>query len=373
VGGYHDIEGRGRGVNSLSLVIWRGRALSRAIGNDVSTSWSHKFDPHQHSFFIDTTPRPFVRTGTGHILQTDLHTYFISKSAFQSPSQLLRHTINRPVAADTSAMTSYFSSLLTTTTSRVASIRQNLLPTENDGDTEDDTHLCRVLRAYYTEKGRSFPAWLPPDPKAPPPVVVQPVYAQSSVGSRYGGLQNQPGGTSGGGLASLWDKQPQQQMQPQEQQSLRQGRGQGRMAASGRNPFASQNSAQAQPVIQSQPLPSQKGGSYQQTMFGRSDATPPGSSGGPAPMSSRQRLAAQFNNKPGTQRANSYESSGSAPPLTSANSPWSNSGGGGYEAGGYDAGGYDAAPRNSGRQGLPSGPAAGRRGPGLPSGPRGPR
>ncbi|KAH7310043.1 Sec1-binding region of Mso1-domain-containing protein [Rhexocercosporidium sp. MPI-PUGE-AT-0058] len=273
-------------------------------------------------------------------------------------------------------MTSYFSSLLTTTTSRVASIRQNLLPSENDGDTEDDTHVCRVLRAYYTEKGRSFPAWLPPDPKAPPPVVVQPVYAQSAVGSRYGGLQNQPGGASGGGLASLWDKQPQQQLQPQEQQSLRQGRGQGRMAASGRNPFANQNAGQAQQVVQSQPLPSRKEGSYQQTMFGRNDSTPPGSSGGPAPMSSRQRLAAHFNNKPGpppNQRANSYESSGSAAPLTSANSPWSSSGGG-YDAGGYDTGGYDAAPRNAGRQqGLPSGPGAGRRGPGLPSGPRGPR
>ncbi|KAL2067738.1 hypothetical protein VTL71DRAFT_15834 [Oculimacula yallundae] len=261
-------------------------------------------------------------------------------------------------------MTSYFSSLLTTTTSRVASIRANLLPSENDGDTEDDTHLCRVLRAYYTEKGRSFPGWLPPDPKAPPPVVVQPVYAQSAVGSRYGGLQNQPAGASGGGLASLWDKQPQQQMQPQEQQSLRQGRGQGRMAASGRNPFANQNAPQAQQVVQSQPLPSQKGGSYQQTMFGRNDSTPPGSSGGPAPMSSRQRLAAQFNNKPGppSQRSQSYESNVSAAPLTSANSPWSNSGGGGYDA-----------PRDTGRQGLPSGPGAGRRGPGLPSGPRGPR
>ncbi|CZT05555.1 hypothetical protein WAI453_004945 [Rhynchosporium graminicola] len=271
-------------------------------------------------------------------------------------------------------MTSYFSSLLTTTTSRVASIRQNLLPSENDGDTEDDTHVCRVLRAYYTEKGRSFPAWLPPDPKAPPPVVVQPVYAQSSVGSRYGGLQNQPAGVSGGGLASLWDKQPAQQIQPQEQQSLRQGRGQGRVAAaSGRNPFANQNSPQAPQAVQAQPLPSQKGGSYQQTMFGRNDSTPPGSSGGPAPMSSRQRLAAQFNNKPGPQRSQSYESSAPAAPLTSANSPWSNSGGG-YDAGGYDAGGrYDGGSRNAGRQGLPSGPGAGRRGPGLPSGPRGPR
>ncbi|KAG0648196.1 hypothetical protein D0Z07_5330 [Hyphodiscus hymeniophilus] len=294
-------------------------------------------------------------------------------------------------------MASYFSSLLTTTTSRVASIRQNLLPSENDGDTEDDTHLCRVLRAYYTEKGRPFPAWLPPDPKAPPPVVVQPVYAQSNVGARYGGLQNQ-GGTGGGALSSLWDSQPQSQQAPP--QSLRQGRGamSAGSPASRQNPFARQQNT-LEPQIQARPLPSQRVGSYQTAgagAFGRASAgdTPPGSSSG---ISAQDRLKKKLgqgrvSSNPSmaastaqAQRNSSYESSTSRggdnyedrfmptgtggrgdKPFVAANSPWVTNdmefGGGGD--------GYDAPPA---RQGLPSGPAAGRRGPGLPSGPRGPR
>lgn len=298
-------------------------------------------------------------------------------------------------------MASYFSSLLTTTTSRVASIRQNLLPSENDGDTEDDTHLCRVLRAYYTEKGRSFPAWLPPDPKAPPPVVVQPVYAQSNVGARYGGLQNQ-GAAGGGALSSLWDSQPpQQQAAPQ---SLRQGRGAmaGGSPAARQNPFARQQNT-LEPQVQARPLPSQRAGSYQTAgagAFGRAPAgdTPPGSSsGGSAQDRLKNRLKmGQGRSNPGmsvaaqpVQRNNSYGSStsrggdggnyedrfmpsgagggygggGGDKPFVAATAPWASNeaefGGSGY--------GYDAAPV---RQGLPSGPAAGRRGPGLPSGPR---
>ncbi|KUJ11617.1 uncharacterized protein LY89DRAFT_688813 [Mollisia scopiformis] len=297
-------------------------------------------------------------------------------------------------------MASYFSNLLTTTTSRVASIRQNLLPSENDGDTEDDTHLCRVLRAYYTEKGRSFPGWLPPDPKAPPPVVVQPVYT-TNVGARYGGLQNQgPGG--GSALSSLWDSQPQQQQE--QPMGLRQGRG-GRLAAGGgaarQNPFARQANT-PEPQIQARPLPSQRAGSYQTAGAFGAGPTPPGSSSG---LSAKDRLKKNFRGEraaspamgsasmadPQVQRSNSYGSSGGggnyedrfmpqgavgAPsgggdkPFMAATSPWASSesefGGGGY---GYSGGGGGGGAR----QGLPSGPAAGRRGPGLPSGPRGMR
>lgn len=281
-------------------------------------------------------------------------------------------------------MASYFSSLLTTTTSRVASIRQNLLPSENDGDTEDDTHLCRVLRAYYTEKGRNFPGWLPPDPKAPPPIVVQPVYAQSSVGSRYGGLQNQ-GAAGGGALSSLWDSQPQQQQAPP--QSLRQGRGAvGGTPAARQNPFARQQ-ASSQLEVESRPLPSQRAGSYQTAgggAFGRQAGdTPPGSSSG---VSAQDRLkkklgqgragsnpamggaaaSVQRNDSYGSASSrggDGYEGSGGDKPFVSATSPWASNetefGGSGYGA--------------PARQGLPSGPAAGRRGPGLPNGPRGPR
>ena len=279
-------------------------------------------------------------------------------------------------------MTSYFSSLLTTTTSRVASIRQNLLPSENDGDTEDDTHLCRVLRAYYTEKGRTFPAWLPPDPKAPPPVVVQPVY-QSNVGSRYGGMQNQ-GGAGGGPLSSLWDSQPQGQAQ-QDPNSLRRGRAAPQAGAARQNPFARQ-AITPEPQVQARPLPSQRAGSYQTVganAFGRGgneSPQPPSSSAG---RSAQDRLKDRFrggarsaspanSTGPGlanvvqqVQRNNSFGSSasgstgnyedrfmptgnsayggtgGSERPFVAATAPWASNenefGGGGY-GGGYDAG-----------------------------------
>ncbi|KID61344.1 major facilitator superfamily transporter sugar, partial [Metarhizium hybridum] len=93
-------------------------------------------------------------------------------------------------------MTSWYSNILTRTTSQISSLRSTLLASENDGDTEDDTHVCRVLRNYYGDKGRPLPSWLPPDPKAPPaPAAQQPLYVQPQVGARYGGLQT--GGESG--------------------------------------------------------------------------------------------------------------------------------------------------------------------------------
>lgn len=121
----------------------------------------------------------------------------------------------------------WYSKILTNTTSQFSNLQSRLLANENDGDTEDDTHVCRVLRAYYTEQGRPFPPWLPPDPKAPPPPA--PVSAQQSqVGSRYGGLAHQQ--NPSGSLSSLWDSNPtpshqqQQQQRLQGSQSLRQPR-----------------------------------------------------------------------------------------------------------------------------------------------------
>src|SRR5436190_14359725 len=98
---------------------------------------------------------------------------------------------------------SYFSAM----SSRFNNIRRTFSSDESDGDTEDDTHLCRVLRAYYIDKGRAFPPWLPPDPKTPPPV--QPQYSSTQSGGRGGMGQQQVGG--GRGLRELWDSQPQQQ------------------------------------------------------------------------------------------------------------------------------------------------------------------
>lgn len=126
-------------------------------------------------------------------------------------------------------MTSWYSNILTKTSTQISTIRSNLLSSEADGDTEDDTHVCRVLRAYYSEKGRPRPGWLPADPKAAAPAP-QPMYAQPQSGSRYGGFQQQSSSNSHnqgqGGFSSLWDNGPGQQQPPPNNtpQSLRTGR-----------------------------------------------------------------------------------------------------------------------------------------------------
>ncbi|KAI1005257.1 hypothetical protein K3495_g2960 [Podosphaera aphanis] len=275
-------------------------------------------------------------------------------------------------------MSSYWSTLVTTTTSRVASIRQNLLSGENDGDTEDDTHLCRVLRTYYTEKGRPFPGWLPPDPRAPPPAIAQPTYTQSTVGSKYGSIGIQPAATSS--FASLFGGSSEPaNPPPQDPPTLRQGRIQARLGQapsnSGRQSSNDGGNYGAEaPQVQSRPLPSKMAGSYQTANTGlrgnRPAYTPPGTSSG-QPMSAKDRLRAGNLRRPDPRTSNSsdaYSYSNSTSdkfekPFVAATSPWANNE---TEFGG---GGYEPPPRNK-VIGLPKGPAAGKR-VGLPSGPRG--
>ncbi|PHH68162.1 hypothetical protein CDD80_212 [Ophiocordyceps camponoti-rufipedis] len=121
-------------------------------------------------------------------------------------------------------MASWYSSILTKTTSHISSLRATLLSSDADGDDDDDTHVCRVLRNYYADKGRPLPSWLPPDPKAPAPVAAPaPTQQVAPVGSRYGVPQSQS--QPGGGLSSLWDSGGQQQQQQQRQQQQQQQRG----------------------------------------------------------------------------------------------------------------------------------------------------
>jgi Sec1-binding region of Mso1 len=235
-------------------------------------------------------------------------------------------------------MSSYLSGLLTTTTSRYASLVA-LLPSnsEQDGETEDDTHLCRVLRAYYMEKGRPFPPWLPPDPKSPQPV--QPVYTSNpTVGDGYGRL-NSTGGASK--LGSLWQDQPPSQ-QPPPPQSLR-GRGVASSAlrdGARPNPYTRQQSQE--PAVQPRPLPSQRAGTHQ--AMGRSD-----SSGSAGPTTAQDRLKARL--------WGSAKASQSPPPSAQQNSggsrpnPYERSGSSG--AYGNGGGGYDdrSASMSSSRSG----------------------
>ncbi len=307
-------------------------------------------------------------------------------------------------------MSSYLSSLLTTTTSRYNSLRRALLSDEADGDTEEDSHISRVLRAYYTEKGRPFPPWLPPDPKAP-----QPAATQFVTSSRIPQSQGPPGRT-GGGLSDLWEAPQQQQPPPQETVSLRRaavGRGRGLPSRSAAiDPYNAPESAS-----QGRPLPSQKAGSYQNqfaqsaSMRPAAEPSPPPSSG--SGTSAQERLKArlwgsgrsssptqsgvgspspapsstssEYSSRNPYERENSYPSSGrpnppypdsrsgagpgqasgsdrwnggqNKGPYVSANAPWS----GGDDL--YGGGGYGGSSRGSGqrppgrdRVGLPNGP-----------------
>ncbi|CZR38678.1 hypothetical protein LB506_004337 [Fusarium annulatum] len=255
-------------------------------------------------------------------------------------------------------MASWYSNLVQKTSSQISSLRQTLLSSEQDGDSEDDTHVCRVLRGYYTEKGRPFPPWLPADPKAPAQQPIQPVMTPQA-GQRPGAP-----GQQHGGLSSLWDNGPQQPQQ-QAPQSLR--------AGGGRTP-ASLQPGGGGGDINRRPLPSQqRAGSYQSTggQFGRPEtaSVPPGGAsggggggGGSAQDRLRQRLWG------GGSRTTSPQAGSQGP----FNPPGGNNGGGGGGGGGGGSGGYEDrfAPGGMYDQASGGGNAGLRRG-GLPSGPRG--
>jgi len=158
-------------------------------------------------------------------------------------------------------MSSYLSNLLTHTTSRYNSLRRTLLSSEEDGDTEDDTHICRVLRAYYVEKGRQFPQWLPPDPNDRKSISSQPpgqsgYFTNTGGKSAYGAVQNAQNPPQRGSLSDLWDPPASsQQQQPMQPQSLRNAR----RPMNGSVPPGGAGLAPPQ----ARPLPSQRAGSYQ--------------------------------------------------------------------------------------------------------------
>lgn len=266
------------------------------------------------------------------------------------------------------AATSTWSS---TFSSRIATLRKALTKDaeEDDPDYEDCSHVSNVLRAYYTEKGRTFPEWLPPDPKkpAPAPVPQQNMYSQygGGYGSQYGGQQDYARNSSSGqgGLSDLWDASP--AAPPPQAQSLRAPRPTPQAL---RSHDGSMNQSQglgpsyAQQSSAARPLPSQRAGSFQNTAMANSPA-----------MGSRDRLRARLQgggsgrSSPAPQgqpsysgSANSYDSSSGGSPYVSASEPWSGGSGNPY---------YDSGPSNPNSYGAAPRPRPG----GLPSGPRGPR
>ncbi|CAD0025171.1 unnamed protein product [Aureobasidium pullulans] len=185
-------------------------------------------------------------------------------------------------------MSSYLSNILTNTTSKYNTLRRNLLSDEVDGDTEDDSHLCRALRAYYTEQGKAFPQWLPNDPK-------RSTSAQTTTSSFTSSLRQQssqqlptinaPQGGGRGGLSDLWDTPGQKQPSPQPQ-SLR-------VRAQDRSGSFQGRAQGGDSLAAPRPLPSQRAGSYQSSMAQQqqgADPSPPASSGGTAQERLKARL-----------------------------------------------------------------------------------
>ncbi|KAJ3458183.1 hypothetical protein MRS44_012292 [Fusarium solani] len=245
-------------------------------------------------------------------------------------------------------MASWYSNLVQKTSSQISSLRQNLLSGDADGDTEDDTHVCRVLRGYYAEKGRPLPAWLPPDPKAPQQQPPQPMLVNNpGAGARYGGLATAAGAAEFEG----WR---------------------------GRTPAALQPGGGD---IQRRPLPGQRGASYQTAGRPEVASVPPAGAGGGG--SAQERLKQRLWG--GSRTTSPSSQTGNQGPFQP---PAGGGGGGGnyedrfapggmYDQGGNGGGGGGAAytganaPWSDGGNDFGGGRSGGLRRGGLPSGPRG--
>lgn len=256
-------------------------------------------------------------------------------------------------------MSSYLSSL----TTHYSSLRR-LLPTSlsEDADlhvnSEQDSHVSRVLRAYYTEKGRPFPAWLGPDPNAASraPIPALAVASSSSTGS--GSLRPGRGATrqtsgGGGGLGDLFADSPSKGTNNStESLSLRSRRPNLRSpgfksgssdaipypqrvahAPTSQNSYSSSRNAPTPPP-NVRPLPSQREGSYQvRPGTGATPSTSSFQSTGSAGSSVQERLKARLGG--GSRGTSPVFNSSSTPP------PPSSSSGGAKEYDPYSSSNYN--------------------------------
>lgn len=264
--------------------------------------------------------------------------YFTSNSSAQSQQ------VRPSTPSSTSTWSSAFSS-------RLASLRKALTKDseEDDPDNEDCSHISNVLRAYYTEKGRPFPDWLPPDPKKPVPATVQSTGQFGQYGNLYGGYgssqyTSQPshgrGGSGGrGGLSDLWDSPSTQAppvaagpqsfrgaaSRPAAQLLRSHDSGSSGGSVPGTGSYTSPTSST------SRPLPSQRAGSYQGTA--NANATALGSKDRlRARLQGRERIDAPLRSNDGQHSygdatgLGGQTSSSNTPPYVSASEPWSNGG-----------------------------------------------
>lgn len=269
-----------------------------------------------------------------------------------------------------------------TFSSRIATLRKALTKDseDDDPDNEDCSHISNVLRAYYTEKQRTLPEWLPPDPKRPVAPPSQASYGQYGAG--YGAQNTHsrgPSGGRGGGLSDLWDPAP--AVAAPAPQSLRAARPTPQSLRSNDSLRAQSHSSgggQMNPpgatLGAARPLPSQRAGSYQ-------TANPGASPGGLGPRdrlrarlqgggSGRSSPSAGINSGgssgsggsqpsyggPGGSHGNQHRG-GASQPFMSASEPWSTSDPYSYN-GNYDDGGLSNTNPygNQGHRQRPGGP-----------------
>lgn len=202
-------------------------------------------------------------------------------------------------------MSSYFSSLAgsssisTALSSRLNSLRRAITLGDevDDPDNEDCSHISNALRAYYTEKGRLFPSWLPPDPKAPQAAPARVVATSQLPSPQYGQGPATAAPARGGGLSDLWgDSSGTATPPPAQTASLRRGRGGASTAppvVPTHGPSPGPVSSPPPPLVHAQsysprpsgglhpqgarPLPSQRQGSYQTAQPGRAPSDRSGS------------------------------------------------------------------------------------------------
>lgn len=302
-------------------------------------------------------------------------------------------------------MASYFSSLKlpnvstsslgSTISTRFATVRQALTSGAEKDDENDEnlSHVSNVLRAYYIEKGRVFPPWLPPDPRAPPPQMASP--PQPSYGSNYGNMNNNPyggggGGSAGrsGGLSDLFDNNSASNPTPSSaSQSLRsRGVASPRPTHVSKSSISSMNSSGSSgTTATARPLPSQRAGSYQSSSAAANTFNRGGSNSSTG-SSAQDRLRARLQGGSGRESPSSLPpaSPGSAgygqnsygggvassggQPYVGSSRPWDSGGSAEGFNGGYGGGGASnkrAGMLGTAGGGLPSNPRVG--------GPRGPR
>ena len=219
-------------------------------------------------------------------------------------------------------MSSYFSSFTASSSisnvlgSRLNSLRRAITLGDegDDPDNEDCSHISNALRAYYTEKGRPFPPWLPPNPKAPVPAPTRVVAtSQLPAPGAYGQGPAAAGYGRGGGLGDLWGDSGSSQPPAAQTASLRRGRGvpgaplsspSSASAGSSPSPGPPLTHAQSNPAAPpgsghpagARPLPSQRIGSYQSAQPTRSSQERAGS----AQERLRARLQGGRSPSPGT-------------------------------------------------------------------------